>query len=62
MTFSDNPGLERMMRQKPRGGRGGRTTPFAAQDSPCHGCCYGRGRRCVGICYQELMKGRRKKD
>lgn len=58
--FSDNPGLERMMTQKPMGGRGKRGNPATAQDSPCHDCSYGRGRRCVGICYEELMRGRRK--
>ena len=43
--FTDNP-LERMMMQKPRGGRDARHR--------CHGCSrYGSG--CVGICHRDLI-------
>ncbi|MFQ9892947.1 MAG: hypothetical protein ACLRWH_07250 [Emergencia sp.] len=58
--FSDNPKLEQMMRQKPTGRQVLEATPAPAPDSPCYQCSYGRGRRCVGICYKELMNGRRK--
>lgn len=60
--FSDNPGLERMMQQKPVSRQAAEPRPTPAANSPCHDCDYGRGRRCVGICYKKLMSDRRKKD
>ena len=59
--FSDNPGLERMMTQKPTGGRVRRGNPSAAQESPSPHSREGRGRRSVGSCYRDRMHGRRKK-
>lgn len=56
--FSSNPGLERMMRQKPNGRREPEL-PALPPDHPCHGCSYGMGRRCIGICYKELLAERR---
>ena len=53
--FSDNPGLERMMQQKPAGRQVSEERPAPAPDSPCYDCGYGKGRRCVGICYKKLM-------
>lgn len=58
--FSNNPGLERMMWQKPAGRQVLEARPAPAPDSPCYGCAYGKGRRCVGICYKELLGERRK--
>ena len=58
--FSDKPGLERMMQQKPIGRRVSEERPALAPESPCYNCDYGRGRRCVGICYKKLMGERRK--
>ena len=58
--FSDNPGLERMMQQKPAGRQVSEERPAPAPDSPCYDCGYGKGRRCVGICYKKLMGERRK--
>ena len=46
--FSNRPGIERMMQQKPAGGE--------EPEHPCHGCGYGRQRPCIGICYKELME------
>lgn len=46
--FSNRPGMERMMQQKPAGGK--------EPEHPCHGCGYGRQRPCIGICYKELME------
>ena len=57
--FSNRPGLERMMKQKPSGRREPEP-PALSPDHPCYGCVYGMGRRCIGICYKELMAGRRK--
>lgn len=57
---SDNPGLERMMQQKPAGRQASEERPAPAPDSPCYDCGYGKGRRCVGICYKKLMSERRK--
>ncbi|RHO40807.1 hypothetical protein DW181_00750 [Clostridium sp. AM16-23] len=57
--FSDNPRLEQMMKQKPTG-RQASAEPTLPPNHPCYGCSYGQGRRCVGICYKELMNGRRK--
>ena len=51
-VFSDNPGLERMMQQKPAGRQASEERPAPAPDSPCYDCGYGKGRRCVGICYK----------
>ena len=59
--FSNNPGLERMMQQKPTGRRVPEP-PALPPDHPCYGCNYGVGRRCVGICYKELLSKRRKRD
>ena len=56
--FSNNPGLERMMQQKPTGRRGAGTSGAPARSS-CYGCNYGMGRRCIGVCYKQLLKGRR---
>lgn len=58
--FSDNPGLERMMQQKPAGRQASEERPAPAPDSPCYDCGYGKGRRCLGICYKKLMSERRK--
>lgn len=50
--FTDNP-LERLMQQKPVGGRG--TRPKAlAKNHRCYGCpSYGGG--CNGICRRDLI-------
>lgn len=53
--FSDRPGMERMMQQKPAGGKEPET-PALSPEHPCHGCGYGRQRPCIGICYKELME------
>ena len=59
--FSNNPGLERMMQQKPAGRRAPKP-PALPPDHPCYGCNYGMGRRCVGVCYKELLSKRRKRE
>lgn len=53
-------GLERMMQQKPAGRQVSEERPAPAPDSPCYDCGYGKGWRCVGICYKKLMSERRK--
>ena len=53
--FSNNPGLERMMQQKPTGRRVPEP-PALPPDHPCYGCNYGMGRRCIGVCYKQLLK------
>ena len=53
--FSNRPGMERMMQQKPAGGKEPET-PALPLEHPCHGCGYGRQRPCIGICYKELME------
>ena len=53
-SLSLNPGLERMMQQKPTGRRVPEP-PALPPDHPCYGCNYGMGRRCVGVCYKELL-------
>lgn len=50
--FTDSP-YERMMQQKPSGGRDARP-PAAPKGHRCHGCSrYGSG--CVGICHRDLI-------
>ncbi|MFR1195612.1 MAG: hypothetical protein ACLSDK_05845 [Oscillospiraceae bacterium] len=49
-----------MMQQKPAGRQVSEERPAPAPDSPCYDCGYGKGRRCVGICYKKLMGERRK--
>ncbi len=57
--FSNKPGLERMMQQRPSG-RQEPVSPALPPDHPCYGCSYGMGRRCIGICYKQLLSERRK--
>lgn len=57
--FSNRPGLERMMKQKPDGG-GSRSHRLSRPTTPAMGCAYGMGRRCIGVCYKELLAERRK--
>ena len=57
--FSNRPGLERMMKQKPDGRREPEP-PALPSDHPCYGCAYGMGQRCIGVCYKELLAERRK--
>lgn len=57
--FSNKPGLERMMQQRPSG-RQEPVSPALPPDQPCYGCSYGMGRRCIGICYKQLLSERRK--
>lgn len=58
--FSDNPRIERMIKQKPNGRQKPEKRPILSPESPCYHCGYGKGRRCVGICYKELLSTRRK--
>ncbi|MEQ3192831.1 hypothetical protein AAA173_20775 [Enterocloster aldenensis] len=55
MNFTDSP-FEKMMKQKPRGGRPEKT-PKAKPGSPCYGCSFWRGMACVGTCYRDLTSG-----
>ena len=54
-------GLERVMERKRTGGRVPEP-PALPPDQPCYGGKYGMGRRCIGVCYKQLLKGRRKHD
>lgn len=55
--FTDSP-YEKMMMQVPDGRRAADNPPSAFPPGhPCHGCPYGRGSPCVGICYRKLLKG-----
>lgn len=50
VRFTDSP-YEYIMVQKPDAGRVRETVPPGHK---CHGCPYGRGRPCVGICMKDL--------
>ena len=50
--FSNRPGMERMMQQKPAGGKEPETR-LSRRSIPRHGCGYGRQRPCIGICYKD---------
>ena len=55
--FTDSP-YERMMQQIPDERRAADLSPpVFPPGHPCHGCPYGRGAPCVGICYRKLLKG-----
>ena len=59
--FTDSP-YEHMMQQKPGPGKpvgdGGFQYPA---EHKCHGCPYGRGRPCTGVCMKKIYPGKRKK-
>lgn len=56
--FTDSP-YEKMMMQVPDGRRAAvQPPPTFPSGHPCHGCPYGRGAPCIGICYRELLRGR----
>ena len=59
--FTDSP-YEYIMQQKPGSGKpvgeGGFQYPA---EHKCHGCPYGRGRPCIGICMKKIYPGKRKK-
>lgn len=58
MTYFTNSPYEKMMMQVPDGRRAAvQPPPVFPPGHPCHGCPYGRGAPCVGICYRELLKG-----
>ena len=59
MNFTDSP-YERMMKQIPSVKRAADAPLSFPSGHSCHGCPYGRGAPCVGICYRNLLKGREK--
>ena len=59
--FSNSRGLERMMQQKPIGQQPAET-PDLPPEHPCFGCGSGRDRRCVGICYKELLNEQKRRN
>lgn len=57
--FTDNP-LERMMQERPKGGRDIRP-PAAPMGHRCYGCSrFGHG--CVGLCHRDLIIKQRPKE
>lgn len=56
--FTDNP-LERLMQQKPVGGRNARPQPLP-KGRRCHGCS-SYGKDCNGVCHRDLLIRRKTK-
>lgn len=59
-VFTDSP-YEHMMQQKPGPGKPVGEGIQYLPGHKCHGCPYGRGRPCVGVCMKALYPGKRKK-
>ena len=59
-AFTDSP-YEHMMQQKPVPGKTAGDCILYPPGHKCHGCPYGRGRPCVGVCMKKLYPGKRKK-
>lgn len=58
--FTDSP-YEYMMSQKPQSGRISEAEPPRFPPGhKCHGCPYGRGKPCVGMCMKDLQIGGKK--
>ena len=57
--FTDNP-LERMMQQKPGGGRDARP-PAPPRGHRCSGCS-SYGRVCFGLCHRDLIIKQKPKE
>ena len=59
--FSDRPGLERMMQQRPMR-QGAPEPPALPPEHPCFGCAYGIGPPCIGYCCKALLAERSEKE
>lgn len=56
MRFTDSP-YEKIMTQIPMGKRAADFSPPSFPPGhPCHGCPYGKGAPCIGVCLRKLMK------
>ncbi len=51
-NFTNNP-IEKLMKQRPRGGCEKIHNPPA--ESPCRGCSFWQGVACIGVCYKKLL-------
>lgn len=60
MRFTDSP-YERMMAQRPAERQEPEPPIQLPEEHPCHGCPFGRGSPCIGICYRKLTKRSDKK-
>lgn len=52
MNFTNNP-MEKLMKQRPRGGYEKAHCP--PPNSPCRGCSFWQGAACIGVCYKKLL-------
>ncbi|MCM1221260.1 MAG: hypothetical protein NC548_42955 [Lachnospiraceae bacterium] len=59
--FTESP-YEYLMQQKPEPGKPvGETAYQYPLGHKCHGCPYGRGKPCIGVCLKGIFSRRRKR-